>query len=407
MQGESFFADFKSGYQALNISPVNLSFVDNFRSVKTEKEISRQTEFFQKFSRRIKTIERKNLSAKRQIDLDLIEYEIRLNSERLELETTFVKNKPENLAVRSILEIPNGDKWYRYLLKRWVDRSVTPDLMFAFGLAEIEKVQAKITDIQRRSKLTETEFEKHLEDSQFFYNDVRPIQDSFDATKQRISKNLTDKFPFLDKIPGFQIRRSTNPNMQQVPGFYSNRVFYYNYFDKPFKKRQIEWIYIHEAMPGHHFQTSVENFLPLSETKRLFRYSGFMEGWAAYVEDIGWEYDAYPDLYSELGKWEWDLVRSVRISLDVGLNSYGWSDRKALEFWKKNISNQDDIAMREINRMRRWPAQVITYKYGANRFLEFKQKAEKKEGKNFNLKDFHRRMLENGSLPFSVLEKHL
>jgi len=126
------------------------------------------------------------------------------------------------------------------------------------------------------------------------------------------------------------------------------------------------------------------------------KQSVYLEGWAAYVEELGEEMGLYRTLYDLMGKHEWNLVRSVRVVLDVGLNYKGWSDEKALAFWKTNINNQEDIAMREINRMRRWPVQVITYKYGAARILEKRRAAKLKGG--FNLKDFHQEILSRGAV---------
>jgi uncharacterized protein (DUF885 family) len=191
--------------------------------------------------------------------------------------------------------------------------------------------------------------------------------------------------------------------LAQVPAFYRNETFFYNFFDKPFNKRQISWIYIHEAMPGHHYQLRLEDTLDRSDIQKMFSYSGYSEGWAAYIEEVGYEIGAYRDIYDELGKWEWDIIRSVRVAMDVGLNFYGWSDEKALEFWQQNIQEQDEIGLREIARMKRWPCQVITYKYGADKILKWKAKFEKE--KDFNLKEFHQMILENGSLPFSILER--
>lgn len=404
--GETFFADFAKGYRELNIPTLRISHTDNFRAIKNEKSISEQTAFFQKFNKKLKTINREKLSVKQKIDYDLIQYEIKLNLERLALEKNFVKNKPAQISDDNILKNPNGKKWYTYLLKRWVDAEITPNEMFDFGLSETKKVKSKIAEIQKRSGMNDEEFYKHINSEKFFYTDVKTTQKAYEKAHQRISKNLSETFPFLNKIPSVKLRRGTNPALVQIPAYYNNQTFYFNYPGK-YNRRQVELFYIHEALPGHHYQVSLENILPRSEIKGLFRYSGFLEGWATYVEDIGWEYDAYPDMYSELGKWEWDLVRSVRVSLDVGLNYYGWSNEKALEFWKKHIPNQDEIAMREINRMKRWSAQVITYKYGANRLLKLKEKEQKRLGKDFNLKEFHRKILENGSLPISVLEKHI
>lgn len=93
--------------------------------------------------------------------------------------------------------------------------------------------------------------------------------------------------------------------------------------------------------------------------------------------------------------------------LDIGLNYYGWSNEKALAFWKQHISNDDDIAMREINRMRRWPAQVITYKYGAAQIIKWKQLVQAKQGDHFDIKAFHDKILQHGPLPLFLVEKNV
>jgi uncharacterized protein (DUF885 family) len=112
-------------------------------------------------------------------------------------------------------------------------------------------------------------------------------------------------------------------------------------------------------------------------------------------------------VYDELGRWEWDIVRSVRVPMDVGLNYYGWTDQQALLFWKKNIRGQDNIAMREIARLRRWPAQCITYKYGASQILGWKNTLQKKKGKAFDIRKFHDSILNNGSLPLFMVRENV
>jgi len=142
--------------------------------------------------------------------------------------------------------------------------------------------------------------------------------------------------------------------------------------------------------------------------QQLFYYLGLEEGWGAYCEELGKDLGVYKTPYDELGKWEWDLVRSVRVPMDIGLNYYGWTDEQALAFWKKNIKNQDDIALREIARVKRWPAQCITYKYGAAQIMQWRQAIQKREGTKFNIRNFHDRILNLGSLPvFMVKERVL
>jgi uncharacterized protein (DUF885 family) len=135
----------------------------------------------------------------------------------------------------------------------------------------------------------------------------------------------------------------------------------------------------------------------------LVYYSCYTEGWAAYIEEIGKEFGAYPTDFDEYGKWEWDLIRSLRVPMDIGLNYYGWSDEEALSFWQQYSTGLDDIARREIARMRRWPAQVITYKYGAETFLRWQRAAAKDP--DFNWVDFHTQVLQYGPLPLSLLDE--
>src|SRR5690606_30874384 len=144
-----------------------------------------------------------------------------------------------------------------------------------------------------------------------------------------------------------------------------------------------------------------------TEFRALFQYPAYREGWAAYCEEIGKEIGLYQNSFDYLGKLEWDLVRSVRVVLDIGLNYYGWTDEEALRFWKENIVNQDQIAMREIERMKRWPAQVLTYKIGAARILELREKRERQLGAEFDIKDFHDKILKTGPVPLSLPENYI
>ena len=108
-----------------------------------------------------------------------------------------------------------------------------------------------------------------------------------------------------------------------------------------------------------------------------------------------------------MGKHEWDLVRAVRLVLDVALNYHGWSDEKALTFWKANVYNQDEIAEREIARMKKWPGQVHSYKYGAEQILKLKEKLQNKEEGDFDVKTFHQLILGYGPLHWKALEERI
>lgn len=403
---DAFSSKFVSDYKALTLPQLELSYVSGLEHIGTEENIKRQQEFFNWANKGSSGYKVETLNPSQRIDYQLIKYECKLNLERLALEQEWVKHQPEKISAGGIITVPNGKAWYTYLLKRWVSADVTPDEIYKFGLSEVNRVQQHIEAVRQQTGLGDDAFYKHLNDPGFFESDPKIVQQSFEHTRAVIYGNLPKLFnDFM--IPGLKIKAGESKQLAQTPGYYDNNTFYYNLFDKPYNKRQYDWLFIHEAVPGHHYQSSIEHRTKTSAVQQLFYYMGFAEGWAAYTEELGKQLGVYQTPYDELGKWEWDIVRSVRVPLDVGLNYYGWTDEQALAFWKKHIRNQDDIALREIARIRRWPAQVVTYKYGALQILHWKEELQKKQGRDFNIRDFHSRVLDHGPLPLFLVKENV
>ncbi|MGN8069708.1 DUF885 domain-containing protein [Mucilaginibacter sp. 22184] len=400
---DAFSSKFASGYKALNLPELDLSYVTGLERIGSADALQKQLKFFKSVQAELAIYKPVELSPSQKTDYALIAYETKLNLEHIALEQDWLKHKPAQIPAGGIITIPNGKAWYAYLLKRWVDADVTPDQIYQFGLSEVTRVQKHIEAVRVQTGLSEDAFYKHLNDSSFFEKDTIKVQEAFEHTKAIVYANLPKLFNDTN-IPPLKIEKGAAKQLAQTPGYYNDNIFYYNLFDKPYNKRQFDWLFIHEAVPGHHYQLSIVAQTKTSEVQKLFFYAGLAEGWAAYTEELGKQLGAYQTPYDEMGKWEWDIVRSVRVPLDVGLNYYGWTDAQALAFWKKNIRNQDDIAQREIARMRRWPAQVVSYKYGALQILHWKEELQKKQGKNFNIKDFHSRVLDHGSLPLFLVK---
>ncbi|MBB6110491.1 protein of unknown function [Mucilaginibacter lappiensis] len=403
---DAFCSKFVSGYKALNLPELDLSYVTGLEHIGSAEALQKQLVFFKSVRAELGNYSPAELNPSQKTDYALIDYESELNLERLVLEQDWLKQKPAQIPAGGIINIPNGKAWYAYLLKRWVNADVTPDQIYQFGLTEVSRVQKHIEAIRAQTGLSEDAFYKHLNDSSFFEKDPAKVQQAFEHTKAIVYTNLPKLFNNTNIRP-LKIEKGAAKQLAQTPGYYDNDTFYYNLFDKPYNKRQVDWLFIHEAVPGHHYQSSIVGQTKTSAVQQLFFYMGFAEGWAAYIEELGKQLGVYQTPYDELGKWEWDMVRSVRVPLDVGLNYYGWTDAQALAFWKKNIRNQDDIAQREIARIRRWPAQVVTYKYGALQILHWKEELQKKQGKNFNIKDFHSRVLDHGSLPLFLVKENV
>lgn len=403
---DDFSSKFVSGYKDLNLPDLELSYVSGLEHIGSAGSIKKQLEFFKSVQAELASYKPGELSPSQKTDYALIAYETKLNLERLALEQDWLKHKPVQIPASGIITIPNGKTWYAYLLKRWVNADVTPDQIYQFGLTEVTRVEKHIEAVRAQTGLSEDAFYKHLNDSSFFIKDRGQVQEAFEYTKAIVYANLPKLFNNTNIRP-LKIERGAAKQLAQTPGYYDNDTFYYNLFDKPYNKRQVDWLFIHEGVPGHHYQSSINGQAKTSAVQQLFFYMGFAEGWAAYTEELGKQLGVYQTPYDEMGKWEWDIVRSVRVPLDVGLNYYGWTDAQALAFWKKNIRNQDDIAQREIARIRRWPAQVVTYKYGALQILHWKEALQKKQGKSFSIKDFHSRVLDHGSLPLFLVKENV
>lgn len=401
---EDLRKDFIDGHIHLQQSDFHINYTQGLKMIKPPKEIRGQENFYKAFKEKLDDVSLTNLDDYEKLDYHLMQYEIALRLERISLEKQWDHNTNLDDS-KSIHSIPNGKKWYAYLLKLWVDAKAKPEEMFRFGLAEIEIVKSNMKRLQESSGLSETEYHQYLDDETFFFDNPDDIQKAFEEIKLKVGVLANDLFPYVSDIPEVKIARGTNKELSHAPAYYSNNTFFYNVFDKPFNKRQLRWFYAHEAIPGHHYQSMVNSIVKRTEIQDLFWYPGYVEGWGAYVEYLGNELGIFETIYDEYGKWEWDLVRSVRVCMDVALNYYGWSDAKAMAFWKEHIKGQDDIALREINRMKRWPAQVITYKYGAKMFLELLESAKTKS--DFDFKTFHQEVLKHGDVPVSVLRKSL
>lgn len=402
---DAFVGDFATSYKEMELPWLHLGYADNLNALQSVDSLLSQKRIFETTLQDLEHFEIPDLSEKQRLEHALIGYECRLNLERIDLALRWSELQVEEISSEGLRAVPMGEDWYAYFLKRWIDEQVTPEMVFALGESEIARVKSEMEKIQISSGLGVSEFKSKIQDEGFFYHSAEEVRDAFENAQNRLLEVLPNYFPHIDRVGPAGIERGTNKELAQVPAFYRNNSLMFNYFDKPFNRRQVYWIYLHEAVPGHHYQSTLAKGMKLSKIQGFFGQPAYSEGWAAYIEDLAIEINLYDDKYSAFGKWEWDLIRSVRLVLDVGLNYYKWSDEKALLYWKTHIEGLDDIGLREIARMNRWPAQVVTYKYGAKQFLRWKEEATQENGQT--LFQYHSRLMEIGPLPLSVLDQVL
>jgi len=396
-----FRASFIKTYEKFQIAQLQLSYVSNFNAIKTNTELAIQEDYFNYIKKELKHYNVLGFNQSDAFDYQIMKYETELNLERIKLELMWLKHKVKLNENKSLYYLPNGKKWYAYYLKKWVDASVEPEEIYQFGLDEIEGVKQKMKAIRENSKMNDSKFNAYLKKDFFFLSDSNKIQKRYLQIRQEVDEQAKKYFPYIDDIAKLKIEKGSNENLSHVPAYYNNNTFYYNHFKDAYDTRQMGWTYIHEGIPGHHYQISINSIIERSEVQNLFRYYGFIEGWGAYVEQYGKQLGAYQSSFDTYGLYEWDLIRSVRVSLDVGINYFGWSDEKAMVFWQEHINDKDHIAKREIARMKRWPVQVVTYKYGKKIFNELKGNQNKPK----ELKTFHKKILKHGDMPLSILKQ--
>ena len=403
--------DFYVEYQNLNIPSFEYSYKNNFKNIISNEHLTNQEYFFNKIKSDITQIDPKFLTNGNQISYQHLLYEVNLNLQRIKAEKKFIEGKftiPEN----GLSSLP--PEAYDYYIKFFTSIDVSPEQLFLFGEQEVEKVSDEIKKIQKDLSFDNDSagFYNYISSNKFVLTDLADILRRYNQIDSTVRQNLHNLFITMDVN---KIRLSTWPDAGPFtpPGYYqpanssnnNSATFYFNFYNNRHNTRSMEWIYMHEAIPGHHYQWNIRNAVSEEpDFKELFYYPGNFEGWAAYVEYLGGDLGLYHDPFSYLGKWEWDLVRSVRILIDVGIHSKGWTKEEAIAYWKKYVPGQDEIAEREVTRCTNWPGQALSYKVGAAKIMEIIIELKKHEKEKFDIRKFHHEFLNLGSIPMEVAE---
>lgn len=406
------FADaFAREYATLNLPGFTLDYREYFKSIPEPSQLDTQEQFFNQIKAGLEGYKRADLPATDRITWDHLNYEIEFNLQRIALEKSWVADGrviPEG----GLHGLKNYADWYRFFIRKFTSLDMSPEDVNALGEREVRRVQMEIKKIQTTLGFKNAaSFYKYLNSDTFYIKDKVQLVNLFEKTDKTIRQNLPE---FIGKVVVPEVIplewEGAGPNTP--PGIYMSHTdnnlgkdaFKFNFYGGRYNRRAVEWLYMHEAIPGHHLQSSLRRFTLTDSLQNLFFYAGNAEGWGCYVEYEGKTLGMYQDLYSYLGKWEWDLVRSARLVMDCGVHYYGWTHEQALAYWRSTVPNQEDIAEREVTRVTNWTAQALSYKAGADCISKLKAKMQTKRGKTFDQKRFHQAYLSFGMRPLEVVK---
>jgi len=313
--------------------------------------------------------------------------------------------------------LPGGATDYERLIRAYTTTAIGAREAHRLGLAEVARITAAMRAIKRRVGFRGTlaEFFVHVRtDPAFRPQSAERYGDGFRAIGRRVDAAIDRLFESRPTTP-LEIRPVPD---EQAPtaagGSYQNgapeagrpAIFYFNTYDLQSRNvNGMETLYLHEAVPGHHFEAMLahEN-AALPKLQRYDGNSAYSEGWALYAEGLGPELGLFVDPYQLLGRYDDEILRAMRLVVDTGLHVDGWSRERAVAYLLENsgISRTDAVA--EIERYVVWPGQALSYKVGERTIQRLRQRAARALGPRFDLRAFHTQVLSTGNIPMAVLE---
>jgi uncharacterized protein (DUF885 family) len=334
----------------------------------------------------------------------------------------FVRDEylPKTRATAGLSALPGGREWYDYLVRTSTTTNMTADELHSIGLAEVARIHREMEKVKDEVgfKGDLREFFAYVgNDPRFHFKSTDEILGAYRDAKTRIDAmtgRLFDVQPKADyeirPVEPFRERAAAGGSYQPAsPDGTRPGIFYLNTFDLPSRHTwSMESLLLHEGSPGHHFQISVQR--ELDSLPRFRRYGGFTaysEGWGLYAESLGKELGVYTDPYQYYGALAGELWRAIRLVLDTGIHAKGWTREQAIEYALANSSQSNVTVTAEVERFMAIPAQALAYKVGQMKITELRRRAEQALGSRFDIKAFHREVLEEGPLPLEILEEKI
>jgi uncharacterized protein (DUF885 family) len=404
----------------LGITPPRITLRDVPKQIENQEETDPQKssllKAFEDFPAEIAEPERERLKkeAATALDGDVVPAYKKLHTYFVQ---TYLPKTRESIGMS---ELPNGKDWYAFNVRTTTTTRMSPKEIHELGLSEVKRIRAEMDKVIQQTGFKGS-FEQFSEllrtDARFYFTDADSLLRAYRDIAKRIDPELAKLFGKLPRlpygvreIPAYSAPSQTTayymPGSPEAgrPGWFMANTYALN--TRP--KWEMEALTMHEAVPGHHLQISLaEEMENLPEFRKHGGYTAFVEGWGLYAEGLGTEMGFYKDPYMKYGQLTYEMWRAIRLVLDTGIHSMGWTRQQATDFFKSNSSKTDHDITVEVDRYIVWPGQALAYKIGQLKFKQLRGLATKELGEKFEVRRFHDVVLENGAVPLDVVEAHV
>jgi uncharacterized protein (DUF885 family) len=321
---------------------------------------------------------------------------------------------PENGAMSAY---PDGAAIYKLAMREQTTLELDAKQVHALGLAEVARIHGEIAQVMRELGFTGSfaEFMKHMgSDPKYFYTSGDELLAGYRDIAKRVDPQLPKLFLTLPRtpygirpIPAYQGSNATEFYTEGAadassPGWFNANVTALS--TRP--KWEMEALFLHEGVPGHHLQISrAHELAQLPMFRRLAGPNAYVEGWALYAESLGSELGLYTEPATRYGQLHMEVFRAARLVVDTGIHALGWTRDQAIDYMVTQGGQERADAIEEVDRYYVWPGQALGYKLGQLKIVELRQKARAALGERFDLRAFHQELLDHGALPLPVLEQ--
>jgi uncharacterized protein (DUF885 family) len=327
---------------------------------------------------------------------------------------------PASRSTAGISAVPQGKELYTFLIRLHTNTELAPQAIHQTGLREVERIMHALGNVQRKvgfKGALQQFFEANRANPALYYRTRAEVLEDFNAVRKKIDARLPLLFnvkPQVDyvikAVPRFmeESQSGAHYNSPSADGTRPGILWINTYRPQERERFVVTTTSLHEASPGHHFQSTVsQEVRGLPSFRRFDESTAFGEGWALYAESLGYEMGLYDDPWQEYGHLNDEAIRANRLVIDTGLHALNWTREQSIRWMMEHSTMSESASTAEVERYMAIPGQALAYKIGQMEISALRAEAKQQLGARFDVKAFHDQVLLGGSMPLPVLRAHV